>query len=64
MKPINVSIVSPLIIPVSVAAAKAPNKDNATKSKSLNEKLIIININIMKIVTKRGTFTFLSDFKG
>ncbi len=62
MKPINVSKVSPLINPVRVAAAKAPNNDIATKSKSLNEKLTIIKMKIIKMVTKRGIFTFLSDF--
>ena len=61
MKAIKASRPRPFIKPVIVAAMKHPNNDIATKSKSLIEKLIIINTNIIKIVIKRGIFKFSSE---
>ena len=58
---INASMPKPLKKPVIAAATKHPNKEIATKSKSLIEKLTMINTNIMKIVIRRITSIILSE---
>jgi hypothetical protein len=58
---IKTSMPKPFTKPVIAAAIKHPNKEIAKKSKSLIEKLAMINANIMKIVIRRITSIILSE---